>query len=58
MKMNGTGMRIGVTVLALGVSLLAIPSSQTRGTQRAIPESECGLNFLHPHHPWTFETDL
>src|ERR1700745_2361758 len=26
MKMNGTGMRIGVTVLALGVSLLAIPT--------------------------------
>ena len=28
MKMNGTGMRIGVAVLALGVSLLAIPTSQ------------------------------
>jgi hypothetical protein len=27
MKMNGTGMRIGVTVLALGASLLAIPAS-------------------------------
>ena len=26
MKMNATGMRIGVTVLALGVSLLAIPT--------------------------------
>jgi hypothetical protein len=26
MKMNGTGMRIGVAVLALGVSLLAIPT--------------------------------
>src|SRR5262245_54108723 len=26
MKMNGTGMRIGVTVLALGLSLLAMPS--------------------------------
>ena len=26
MKMNGTGMRIGVTVLALAVSLLAIPT--------------------------------
>src|SRR5712691_760652 len=26
MRMNGTGMRIGVTVLALGVSLLAIPT--------------------------------
>jgi putative ABC transport system substrate-binding protein len=26
MKMNGTGLRIGVTVLALGVSLLALPT--------------------------------
>ena len=30
MKMNGTGMRIGVTVLALGVSMLAIPTSLRR----------------------------
>jgi hypothetical protein len=30
MKMNGTGMRIGVTLLALGVSLLAIPTSQAQ----------------------------
>src|SRR5713101_8967358 len=39
MKMNRTGMRIGVTVLALGVSLLAIPTSQA---QRAAGISRVG----------------
>src|SRR5262249_26441471 len=32
MKMNGTGMLIGVTVLALGASLLAMPASAQRAT--------------------------
>jgi putative tryptophan/tyrosine transport system substrate-binding protein len=41
MKMNGTGMRIGVTVLALGVSLLAIPTS-LEAQQRAAGISRVG----------------
>jgi ABC-type uncharacterized transport system substrate-binding protein len=39
MKVKGTGLRIGVTALALGVSLLAIPSSQA---QRAAGISRVG----------------
>src|SRR6266581_4651126 len=40
MKMNGTGMRIGVTVLALCVSLLAMPASLE--AQRAAAISRVG----------------
>jgi ABC-type uncharacterized transport system substrate-binding protein len=52
MKMNGTGMRIGVTLLALGVSLLAIPTSQA---QKAAEISRvgwlevCGPGPRRPH---------
>src|SRR5437762_14379590 len=40
MKMNGPGMRIGVAVLALGVSLLAIPTLLE--AQRAAGVSQVG----------------
>jgi putative ABC transport system substrate-binding protein len=53
MKMNGAGMRIGVTVLALVVSLLAIPTSLQ--AQRAVGISRvgwlevCGPGPRRPH---------
>jgi putative tryptophan/tyrosine transport system substrate-binding protein len=53
MKMNGTGMRIGVTVLALGVSLLAIPTLLE--AQKAVQISRvgwlevCGPGPRRPH---------
>src|ERR1044071_8135066 len=40
MKMNGPGMRIGVAVLALGVSLLALPT--LLGAQKAAGISRVG----------------
>jgi putative tryptophan/tyrosine transport system substrate-binding protein len=52
MKMNGTGMRIGVTLLALGVSLLAIPTSQAQkaaGISRVGWLEVCGPGPRRPH---------
>jgi len=52
MKMNGTGMRIGVTVLALGVSLLTIPTSQAQraaGISRVGWLEVCGPGPRRPH---------
>jgi putative ABC transport system substrate-binding protein len=53
MKMNGTGMRIGVTVLALGVSLLAIPTSleaqRTARIARVGWLEVCGPGPRRPH---------
>jgi hypothetical protein len=46
MTTNGTGLRIGLTVLALGASLLAIPTSQA---QRAAAIARVGwLEVLRP----------
>lgn len=53
MKMNGTGMRIGVTVLALGVSLLAIPTlleaQRAAGISRVGWLEVCGPGPRRPH---------
>jgi putative ABC transport system substrate-binding protein len=52
MKMNGTGMRVGVTLLALGVSLLAIPTSQAQkaaGISRVGWLEVCGPGPRRPH---------
>ncbi len=53
MKMNGTGMRIGVTALALGVSLLAIPTlleaQRATGTVRVGWLEVCGPGPRPPH---------
>jgi putative ABC transport system substrate-binding protein len=52
MKMNGAGMRIGVTVLALGVSLLTIPTSQAQraaGISRIGWLEVCGPGPRRPH---------
>ena len=53
MKMNGTGMRIGVTVLALGVSLLAIPTlleaPRAAGISRVGWLEVCGPGPRRPH---------
>ena len=53
MKMNGTGMRIGATVLALGVSLLAIPTSleaqKVAGVSRVGWLEVCGPGPRRPH---------
>src|SRR5258706_11986542 len=52
MKMNGTGMRIGATVLALGVSLLAIPTLQAQraaGISRVGWLEVCGPGPRRPH---------
>jgi putative ABC transport system substrate-binding protein len=53
MKMNGTGMRIGVTVLALGVSLLAIPTlleaPRAAGIARVGWLEVCGPGPRRPH---------
>ena len=52
MKMNGTGMRIGVTILALGVSLLAIPTLQAQraaGISRVGWLEVCGPGPRRPH---------
>ncbi len=53
MKMNGTGMRIGVTVLALGVSLLAIPAlleaQRAAGISRVGWLEVCGPGPRRPH---------
>src|SRR5256885_1947287 len=53
MKMNGPGMRIGVTVLALGVSLLAISTSLEAQTGARISRvgwlEVCGPGPRRPH---------
>ena len=53
MKMNGPGMRIGVTVLALGVSLLAIPTlleaQRAAGISRVGWLEVCGPGPRRPH---------
>src|ERR1700741_267195 len=52
MKINGTGMRIGVALLALGVSLLAIPTSQApraAGISRVGWLEVCGPGPRRPH---------
>ena len=52
MKMNGTGMRIGVAILALGVSLLAMPTSQApkaAGISRVGWLEVCGPGPRRPH---------
>jgi hypothetical protein len=53
MKMNGTGMRIGVMVLALGVSLLAIPTlleaQRAAGISRGGWLEVCGPGPRRPH---------
>jgi len=52
MKMNGKGMWIGVTVLALGVSLLAIPPLQAQraaGISRVGWLEVCGPGPRRPH---------
>jgi putative ABC transport system substrate-binding protein len=53
MKMNGTGVRIGVMVLALGVSLLAIPTSlkaqKAPGISRVGWLEVCGPGPRRPH---------
>jgi putative ABC transport system substrate-binding protein len=52
MKMNGTGMRIGVAILALGVCLLAIPTSQApkaAGISRVGWLEVCGPGPRRPH---------
>ena len=53
MKMNGTGMRIGVAVLALGVSLLAIPTlleaQRAAGISRVGWLEVCGPGPRRPH---------
>jgi putative ABC transport system substrate-binding protein len=52
MKMNGTGMRIGVTLLALGASLLAMPTAQAQkaaGISRVGWLEVCGPGPRRPH---------
>jgi putative ABC transport system substrate-binding protein len=52
MKMNGTGMRIGVTLLALGASLLAMPTSQAQkaaGISRVGWLEVCGPGPRRPY---------
>jgi putative tryptophan/tyrosine transport system substrate-binding protein len=53
MRMNGTGMRIAVTVLAFGVSLLAIPTSleaqRAAGISRVGWLEVCGPGARRPH---------
>jgi putative ABC transport system substrate-binding protein len=53
MKMNGTGMRIGVTALALGVSLFAMPTSleaqRAAGISRVGWLEVCGPGPRRPH---------
>src|SRR5436309_11875634 len=53
MKMNGPGMRIGVAVLALGVSLLAIPTlleaQRAAGISRVGWLEVCGPGPRRPH---------
>jgi hypothetical protein len=53
MKMNGTGVRIGVTVLALGVSLLAMPTlpeaQRAAGISRVGWLEVCGPGPRRPH---------
>ena len=53
MKMDGTGMRIGVAVLALGVSLLAIPTlveaQRAPGIARVGWLEVCGPGPRRPH---------
>jgi putative ABC transport system substrate-binding protein len=52
MKMNGTGMWMGATVLALGVSLLAIPTLQAQraaGISRVGWLEVCGPGPRRPH---------
>src|SRR5882724_3704813 len=53
MKMKGTGMRIGVTVLALGISLLAIPTlleaQRAAGIARVGWLEVCGPGPRRPH---------
>ena len=52
MTTNGTGLRIGLTVLALGASLLAIPTSQAQraaGIARVGWLEVCGPGPRHPH---------
>jgi putative tryptophan/tyrosine transport system substrate-binding protein len=52
MKMNGTGMRIGVTLLALGASLLAMPTAQAQkaaGMSRVGWLEVCGPGPRRPH---------
>src|ERR1700730_2512304 len=52
MKMNRTGMRVGVTVLALGASVLPIPTSQAQraaGLSRVGWLEVCGPGPRRPH---------
>jgi putative ABC transport system substrate-binding protein len=52
MKMKRTGMQIGVTILALGVSLLAMPTSQAQrpaGISRGGWLEVCGPGPRRPH---------
>src|SRR3984893_13205694 len=52
MKMNRTGMRVGVTVLALGASVLTIPTSQAQraaGLSRVGWLEVCGPGPRRPH---------
>src|SRR5438876_2371283 len=53
MKMNGPGMRIGVAVLALGVSLLALPNQleaqRAAGISRVGWLEVCGPGPRRPH---------